>query len=226
MQFLPPSVHRSLLALLVASTFVLLAGCASAGRQVSSQPREPGPAEIAFRKQYDRSARAAFLAESLGAGGPFSAEKTPPETGVAIILERTPCYGTCPSYGIRLGSDGMLRYFGQKYVKYLGCRQASLGPEVFDVAYRLAWGIGFFSLRPAYLALETDVSSTYVWVESKARRKIVWDYGEAAPAALWLFEDFLESLTLSASWRERPDIKMFAACLNPGATSSELSSEK
>ena len=37
-----------------------------------------------------------------------------------VTLERTPCFGYCPSYKVTLKSDGTIIYEGKKFVQMMG----------------------------------------------------------------------------------------------------------
>lgn len=43
-----------------------------------------------------------------------------------IKLERTECYGTCPSYSVSVNQDGDVEFIGKKYVKFIGTKRYTI----------------------------------------------------------------------------------------------------
>ncbi|WP_242165419.1 ankyrin repeat domain-containing protein [Lysobacter sp. M15] len=75
---------------------------------------------------------------------------------VGITLQRTGCYGTCPSYTVDVRGDGLVNYRGDGYVDITGVHRYRIPPA--DVA-RLVDSLrkkDLWSLRPAYHAGITD----------------------------------------------------------------------
>src|SRR6266699_137929 len=46
-----------------------------------------------------------------------------------VQLQRTQCYGTCPSYTVRIQGDGRGVWSGERYVKETGGRGATVDPS-------------------------------------------------------------------------------------------------
>jgi len=71
------------------------------------------------------------------------------KTGL-ITLERSTCFGTCPSYIVTLASDGRVTWEGRDYVKTTGPATAQIKPENFDKLVKELERIGFAALDDKY----------------------------------------------------------------------------
>jgi hypothetical protein len=80
-----------------------------------------------------------------------------------IMLERTPCYGTCPVYKIVLRRDGTVTYRGKKWVKVIGRRSHKISVDAFQRLAREVERIQFFGFKDEYLWKDNpDGSSEHV----------------------------------------------------------------
>lgn len=78
--------------------------------------------------------RKLFLCSVLFAAGLAFADTTPPPgpgqpapaKWVLATIDRTPCYGSCPSYRVTVSSDGRVTWYGQSHVKTMGQATATL----------------------------------------------------------------------------------------------------
>jgi hypothetical protein len=46
-----------------------------------------------------------------------------------VKLERSECYGTCPSYSVSVNQDGEVDYVGKKFVKFIGTKKYTITEE-------------------------------------------------------------------------------------------------
>jgi hypothetical protein len=122
---------------------------------------------------------------------------------VHIILERTGCYGSCPSYWVEVYGDGRVIYHGGRYVDVQGKHDYRVPKE--EVA-RLVESLrtkDLWSLRSEYQAGITD-NPTYVLTldMGKQSRKIVDYVGEMVgmPAVVSEFEDEVDKVSQSDKW--------------------------
>jgi hypothetical protein len=67
-----------------------------------------------------------------------------------ITLERTECYGSCPSYKLIVSSDGAVAFTGKKYVKTVGSAQGRINPDQMKQLVAAFERIDYFSLRDDY----------------------------------------------------------------------------
>jgi hypothetical protein len=71
------------------------------------------------------------------------------KTGL-ITLERSVCFGTCPSYIVTLASDGKVTWEGRDYVKTTGPATAQIKPEDFNKLVEEFERIKFATLDDKY----------------------------------------------------------------------------
>lgn len=155
---------------------------------------EPGPLQRAYAESHSGTTDA----EYPQCDTPY--ENT---TGVTeIAIERTPCYGFCSTYTLRLFSDGRVEYRGQASVKFVGVRRGRLAPYFFTQLARAAVGIGFFELQERYACRVTDNPTIYVEVARRGQRKIIQHYAPdwTGPQSLRLFEESVDAVQKYIDW--------------------------
>ena len=94
---------------------------------------------------------------------------------VAIALERSGCFGTCPSYSVTLSTEG-IEFVGGSYVVASGKHEDSIDPsEVRELAKRFA-AADFYSMDDSYEASVTDNPTYNLSIVIDGRTKKVLDY--------------------------------------------------
>ncbi|MBI1849023.1 MAG: hypothetical protein HYR85_01635 [Planctomycetes bacterium] len=123
---------------------------------------------------------------------------------VFVRLERTPCYGWCPSYVVTVHRDGRVDYEGRAWVKEIGQRAATLPRETFAKVEAFLTTNRFWELEDAYLrAGATDCPTVIVSAaRAGASPKTVRHYtGDGdAPTRLVDVEDGLDALLGTERW--------------------------
>lgn len=139
---------------------------------------------------------------------------TPTVYSQAIFtLERTPCFGFCPTYKITVYGDGRVEYDGQQNVDVVGKQTTTLTPEQLNDLIAAFEKTDYFKLSDNYTALVTDIPSTITSVTLNGQTKTIVDYGgcdfdfqdqPAPPQSLCDFEDKIDEVTNSAQWVGQP----------------------
>lgn len=80
---------------------------------------------------------------------------------LSITLERTRCYGFCPSYVLKISADGKVAYEGRASVKLVGSAESSISQEKLRELIRAFEKIDYFNLQAAY---ETPNDGCKDWV--------------------------------------------------------------
>jgi hypothetical protein len=101
-----------------------------------------------------------------------SALETDP-SALEIRLTRTPCFGNCSSYEIRLLGDGTVRYTGKSDVKVLGVANARIATDMVQELLDRFQTIGFWQLKDVYDTRVTDIPSTELALSIDSRTKTV-----------------------------------------------------
>lgn len=118
---------------------------------------------------------------------------------VVISLERTGCYGTCPSYQLTVYGDGKVVYNGINHVKKKGLRRSRISQnQVMELVTEIK-DIDYFSLRDSYDAPIEDKSSVITSATIDGQTKKVVDL-YSAPKELIELENNIDKITDSSKW--------------------------
>lgn len=100
-----------------------------------------------------------------------------------ILLERSECYGTCPSYKVKIFGNGKLIYEGVRYVKIKGKISTEVTTKQFQELMAEIIKAGYFSLRNSYAdgkdgctAMSSDDSWAFISIQINKRKKSVKHY--------------------------------------------------
>ena len=100
----------------------------------------------------------------LGGGGIHTASQSHTSeipSDLAITLERTRCYGYCPSYVLKISAIGKVTYEGRASVKLVGQAESSISQEKLRELILAFEKINYFELRASY---ETPNDGCKDWV--------------------------------------------------------------
>lgn len=114
---------------------------------------------------------------------------------VRIKLERSACYGSCPSYSIEVRGDGTALYKSNAYTLVDGNHTFSVPPERVACLVEAFRTADFWSLNPSYAAPITDSPAYTLTLQVGSQSKTVRDYvGRAIgmPAAVTALEDAMD----------------------------------
>jgi hypothetical protein len=116
----------------------------------------------------------------------------------SVKLERTVCYGRCPSYSVEIYSDGKVIYEGYEFVSVRGKHVYSIPRDSVKFLFRFVQQVNFFSLNDEYVTVKhvrtkpdgttdtlitmvTDLPTQYVTVKLGNGSKRVKDYYGGPP---------------------------------------------
>ena len=103
----------------------------------------------------------------------------PPSTTqgpITITLQRTPCFGFCPSYKVSLREDGTVTYEGEQHVKVAGTQTWKIDPAAVRALAKEMIDAGYFELQDEYRAMVTDHPTVYTSLAAGGRTKKVMNY--------------------------------------------------
>jgi hypothetical protein len=89
-----------------------------------------------------------FLAQILFLLCLFGQHDIPHDT--VITLERTECFGTCPSYKLSISANGEVVFVGQRFVKRVGKVKGRISPDQLKQLIAEFERINYFSLKDDY----------------------------------------------------------------------------
>jgi hypothetical protein len=157
-------------------------------------------------KLVDTSCIISVVMAALLASNSDAADKGEPEIS-EISLERTQCFGTCPSYQVTIRSDGTVEYEGKEFVTQKGNKRSKISRSDVLKLQRKAREIGLFALKDEYYVQEvgnasvavSDLPSQIIIAKGGDRTKRIEDY-LGAPRRLKEFEELIETVANTSAW--------------------------
>lgn len=125
------------------------------------------------------------------------------ESGVALTLERTACYGTCPVYEVKVYADGRIEYEGRDYVDVTGSQSSNMeADKVSDLVNQFVEA-GYLQWNDTYTNyyvtdMPTMITSVTVNGETKRIERYAGD--ESAPLELIKLENLIDKAVSSVQW--------------------------
>ena len=127
-----------------------------------------------------------------------SSDANPP----IIMMEKTACMGTCPTYKFEVFLDKTAKYIGKDNVKNIGEFTTTLTDVQLDMLKNSFAKADYFTLANVYSAAVTDLPSTFIYyTNGKQNLKITDYYG--APERLKILENKIEEFIGSLEWQPK-----------------------
>ncbi len=124
---------------------------------------------------------------------------------VSITLERSGCFGSCPSYSVTVRGDGHVSFAETGYVLVPGAHEYAIPPEAVDALVARFRAADFWSLDDAYTADITDSAVHTLTFRAGGQVKMVSDYvGVQAgmPDVVSALEGAVDETADTARWIE------------------------
>lgn len=126
----------------------------------------------------------------------YTFENITPKDSLFAHINRTPCFGKCSVYSLKIYNSGLVIYKGNNFVKRLGRYKTVLNKEQMIKFIEKAKSINYMRYDDSYdNKLVTDVpSSTTSIVIDKVRKQVYkrFDYPKEINEFEKLFDDLLE----------------------------------
>jgi hypothetical protein len=123
-----------------------------------------------------------------------------PRDSLIIAFEKTPCFGRCPVYKIKVFESGFTMYEGLNFAERLGTFSTTLSREKIEKVYELANKTDFFELDSLYNdPYVSDLPSTIVMLSRNGEKKRVVSRINA-PEKLNIFIENLAVLLNENEW--------------------------
>jgi len=152
------------------------------------------------------SAVAAIVSERIGEQEMPKEHLPLPEVPLAnvhLALERSECFGACPSYRVDLYGDGRVVYQGKSNVDVEGTHAYRVPPASVEQLVASLRNKDIWSLRADYSASITDNPSVNLTIELGEQTHRLHDYvGEKAgmPSSVTEFENEVDNVARSDIW--------------------------
>lgn len=125
-----------------------------------------------------------------------------PDSRVSIMLQRSGCFGSCPSYSVTISTDG-IAFEGRGFVVAAGKHSDDVNAdEVRNLAKRFV-AADFYSMDSAYQASVTDMPAYMLTIAINGHTKEVTDYvgsWEGMPAVISQLEDEVDAFGRTLRW--------------------------
>lgn len=141
----------------------------------------------------------------VGAAGFSGSNQQPVDATTVITLDRTECFGTCPSYSLTIRGDGTVAYQGRRFVKVVGAASTQILVSAVQALVDEMVQADYFNLSvPATCAqgIMSDAPTATTSLTLAGRSHSVEDYhgNPCAPAALPGIEDRIDEAAGSSQW--------------------------
>lgn len=114
-------------------------------------------------------------------------------------LERTPCFGACRAYSIKIYRSGFATFDGRMNVDLMGAHSTRISTATMEDLLTRSEGSGFFGMNDKYDAQVTDLPSTIIRIVSNGRdKKVVARVG--TPPAFKALAEYAEGQLLPLKW--------------------------
>jgi ankyrin repeat protein len=125
-----------------------------------------------------------------------------PDSKVTVNLERTGCFGSCPSYSVAVSTTG-ITFDGRGFVVAEGKHTDTAdADEIREFAKRIV-DADFYSMDESYSASATDLPTYVLTVSIDGHQKQVVDYEgawEGMPAIVTDIEERVDALARTSRW--------------------------
>lgn len=117
-----------------------------------------------------------------------------------IAYEKTPCFGRCPVYEVRVYRSGFATYEGKNFTEKMGRFTGKLTPDQIDRILEKAGSIDYFSLKNEYNSDVTDLPSTYTTIVQNGEKKRIRARA-SYPDELRELHETMESVFDQVTWK-------------------------
>jgi len=116
-------------------------------------------------------------------------------------IKRTPCYGRCPTYSIKIYRSGYVIYDGIRFVDstMLGKHSTRINKKQIQQIINKAMEVRYFDFEDVYDSPVTDFPSTYIYLSVDGKNKLIKDR-VGGPPELKEFEKFIDRLFEDVKW--------------------------
>lgn len=150
-----------------------------------------------------------MLLQCRTAGDTEAGDGRPQGVDQSVMMERGPCYGSCPVYTVRVGGDGEVRFHGTANVEIAGESVARIPRVRVDSLFGYVDSILFDRFDPSYtygtVACGAYVTDLPIVVVSVVRfgvaKRVIHDYGcGAAPDTLYELHRYIDAIAGTQHW--------------------------
>ena len=112
-------------------------------------------------------------------------------TEPVLVVQRTPCHGTCPTYKAAIYADGRVEYEGERFVHRIGKHTLRLPVATVNQMLAEAKRVNFNSFRDQYVGDVYDLPSTIITVQPVGQPAKKVEARQDIPEKLQAYLDYL-----------------------------------
>ena len=116
-----------------------------------------------------------------------------------IIMEKNPCFGTCPYYTLTIYENGIASFEGKRDVEKLGMHTKILSSKEYEGVQRAFKASNFFELDDDYPSGLSDLPKTVITYHKEGKSKTVTGDIERPDIVLGL-DKILSQIAESGGW--------------------------
>lgn len=123
-----------------------------------------------------------------------------------VMISRGACYGRCPIYSVKIMPDGLIQYYGKRFVKYPGMYEKQLDPkEVTDIfehfqTYRID------TSKDNYTSHVADLPTLTVEYSRNGEKRTITN-ANFGPGALRMIAEEIDALAqVDETWKKTGDV--------------------
>ena len=117
-------------------------------------------------------------------------------------IDRTPCFGQCPTYTVNIYQSGHAQMEGKKFFDYEGFFATKFSEDELIRIEKMAIEYGYAKMDHVYDAPVTDLPSTTTILRTEKIQQ--WVYNRMnAPDELRTFEREMETMIKDKQWKQR-----------------------
>ena len=125
-----------------------------------------------------------------------------------INFKRTPCFGSCPAFEVKIFANGTAMYIGKKNVSRLGTHTAFVSQQWIDAVFTKAHDMQFRSLASTYppdgkIIADFPTTSTAIVFKDTGLKFVKNNFD--APKHLQDFETWLQEKIDELPWKYEPE---------------------
>ncbi len=131
-------------------------------------------------------------------------ETTPTEESLFLTMERTPCFGECPSYKISISSTGNVTYEGFRFAPKEGKHTKKLSTTQLNEIQSQIDALKIFDMEDKYDSPVTDIPSVHLLIVYNNQKKKILDRVNG-PKELKQFEKLIDHLVIDDELKKVED---------------------
>ncbi len=190
-------MRLSLILATVAITSLTIVGCSSSKKVAKTEGQEKPSETVESTNEVATGEMSAVNTETVSKGDLKEqrlqeAIASYPDS-LVVMLQRTPCYGRCPTYTVNIYASGYSTYEGKAHVEMEGNHSTKMSKDEITSIKKMAENVKFFDLDNIYDTNVTDFPTTHLYIQDQGKKKQILDR-QGGPKELKELETFIDEL--------------------------------